>query len=306
MPAEVGSVVRARTMRKSSRSLDLEANHRIAAKLRQMADTLSAQGEDGFRVRAYQRAAEVVDNLRIPLGRILEKEGRRGLVALPAIGEGIASAITEMLATGSWSQLERLEGTLDPERLFRTLPGVGPVLAGQIHDDLGVDTLAQLEAAVHDGRLDALPGVGPRKLEMLRATLGVRLGRPPRGRERSAEEPPVALLLAMDALYRRRVAEGALRKIAPRRFNPSRDAWLPVMHAQKEGWQFTVLYSNTARAHELGRTRDWVVLYFHKSSGPERQRTVVTETRGPLKGKRVVRGREMESLGQAGCVEGSS
>lgn len=52
--------------------------------------------------------------------------------------------------------------------------------------------------------------------------------------------------------------------------------------------------SNTARAHELGRTRDWVVLYFDGGQG-ERQYTVVTAERGPLKGKRVVRGREDES-----------
>jgi hypothetical protein len=55
----------------------------------------------------------------------------------------------------------------------------------------------------------------------------------------------------------------------------------------------TVLFSNTARAHELGKTHDWVVIYYQKD-GPEAQCTVVTETRGPLKGKRVIRGRERE------------
>jgi hypothetical protein len=57
----------------------------------------------------------------------------------------------------------------------------------------------------------------------------------------------------------------------------------------------TALYSNTARAHDLGLTQDWVVLYFHSNGGPEAQRTVVTETWGNLAGKRVVRGREEES-----------
>jgi hypothetical protein len=52
--------------------------------------------------------------------------------------------------------------------------------------------------------------------------------------------------------------------------------------------------SNTARAHQLGRVRDWVVLYFHDDDHVERQRTVVTESRGPLAGRRVVRGREAE------------
>ena len=45
-------------------------------------------------------------------------------------------------------------------------------------------------------------------------------------------------------------------------------------------------------AHQLVRTRNWVVIYFGREGGPEHQRTVVTETRGPLEGWRVVRGRE--------------
>jgi putative hydrolase len=89
-----------------------------------------------------------------------------------------------------------------------------------------------------------------------------------------------------------------LPKIAPRRFNPSGEAWLPILHTERGEWHFTALFSNTARAHELGRNRDWVVIYFHEDSGPEGQRTVVTETRGPAAGQRVVRGREAECLGQ--------
>jgi hypothetical protein len=66
------------------------------------------------------------------------------------------------------------------------------------------------------------------------------------------------------------------------------------MHARRENWHFTALYSNTARAHELGRTRDWVVVYFYDDEHAEGQHTVVTEARGALAGKRVVRGREAE------------
>ena len=56
----------------------------------------------------------------------------------------------------------------------------------------------------------------------------------------------------------------------------------------------TALFSNTALAHQLGRTGDWVVIYFNREGGTEHQRSVVTETRGPLEGQRVVRGREAE------------
>jgi putative hydrolase len=54
------------------------------------------------------------------------------------------------------------------------------------------------------------------------------------------------------------------------------------------------MFSNTARAHQLNKSRDWVVLFVMHNSAPDWQCTIVTETRGPLKGKRVVRGREAE------------
>jgi hypothetical protein len=59
-------------------------------------------------------------------------------------------------------------------------------------------------------------------------------------------------------------------------------------------WHFTALFSNTANAHQLSRTRDWVVVYFDSDHCGERQRTVVTEHRGRFSGHRVVRGREAE------------
>ena len=83
--------------------------------------------------------------------------------------------------------------------------------------------------------------------------------------------------------------------IAPRRFNPKGEAWLPVLHAQRGDWHFTVLYSNTARAHELGRVRDWVVVYADGPGHAERQYTVVTPQGGRWVGQRVVRGRERET-----------
>jgi hypothetical protein len=106
----------------------------------------------------------------------------------------------------------------------------------------------------------------------------------------------VGVLLDVDREYRDLARRGVLPKIAPRRFNPSGEAWLPVLHTERGPWSFTVLYSNTARAHELQRTDDWVVIYFHRDDAPEGLRTVVTETHGPLAGERVVRGREAECL----------
>jgi hypothetical protein len=67
-----------------------------------------------------------------------------------------------------------------------------------------------------------------------------------------------------------------------------------VLHAARGPWQLTALFSNTGRAHALGRVGDWVVIHYQTDALPEGQCTIVTESRGPLAGRRVVRGREAE------------
>jgi len=274
-------------------------NLRVAQWLREAAELLQAQGANPFRVGAYRKAADTVLQHEGSLGTLFADRGRAGLDALPGIGAGIAAAIAEMFERGRWSQLDRLRGSLDTEHLFQTVPGVGPGLAGRIHDTLGVETLEALEVAAHEGRLEQVPGVGPRRAAAIRAALAEILDRTPLARRATptaASEPDVAMLLDVDREYVTRADAGALPTIAPRRFNPGSEAWLPVLHTHRDHWHFTALYSNTARAHELGRTRDWVVLYFHDDDHAERQRTIVTEQRGPLRGRRVVRGRENECL----------
>ena len=273
-------------------------NARCADRLREAADLLQAQGANPFRVSAYRKAAATVLDLQEDLAAIVGREGLPGLEALPSVGRGIASALLEMTRTGRWIQLERLRGSADPVQLLTVVPGLGHRLAERIHDELHVDTLEGLELAAHDGRLESVPGVGPRRAASIRASLQAMLSRSRPHRTatpgQAAAEPDVATLLAVDEEYRSKAAAGSLPTIAPRRFNPSGEAWLPVLHSVRDGWHFTALYSNTAQAHQLNRTRDWVVLYFYDDEHTEGQHTVVTETHGPLAGRRVVRGREVQ------------
>lgn len=274
-----------------------EQNLRIAGRLAEAADLLEQQGANPFRVRAYRRAAESIGALDADLAELAAAPDAGALEAVPNVGTGIAAAIREMVTTGRWAQLERLRGESDAESLFAGVPGIGTELARRLHDELHVDTLEALESAAWDGRVAALPGIGPRRLEALREGLAARLGRMARrSTEHGETMPPVALLLDVDQHYRAAAARDALPRIAPRRFNPTHEAWLPVMHSTRRGWHFTVLHSNTARAHQLGRTRDWVVVYYYDDGHRERQCTIVTETTGRLAGRRVVRGREAECL----------
>ena len=277
----------------------LHENQRIAQALRDMATLLDAQADNPYRVAAYRHAADTVARSPQALREIHQQHGEAGLEALPEVGTRIARAITELLQTGRWQQLERLRGEADPDALFRTIPGVGAELAHRLHDELGVQTLQALEVAAHDGRLERLPRIGPRRAAAIRSALEQVLdrqralrGSPPA--PPGSPEPPVALLLEVDREYREAASAGKLPTIAPRRFNPEGKAWLPVLHAVRPGWHVSALFSNTARAHELGRTHDWVVMYVEDDAHHEHQYTVVTATRGTLVGRRVVRGREAE------------
>ena len=270
-------------------------NQQIAMKLAQVADLLEQQGANPFRVSAYRRASETVSRLEQDIGELTETGGSAGLIALPNIGKGIASAIQELVTTGKWAQLERLRGTLDPVHLFQTVPGIGPKMAEQIHEALHIDTLEALETAAWDGRLETVRGVGERRIAGIRNSLATLLGRARRRpRIQGSDGPGVKTLVEVDREYRLQAEQGKLPLIAPRRFNPEGRAWLPVLHTDRDGWHFTVMYSNTARAHELKRTHDWVVVYFYDDHHQEGQNTLVTESRGPLTGLRVVRGRELE------------
>ena len=273
-------------------------NARCADRLREAADLLQAQGANPFRISAYRKAAATVLEWPEDVQAVIDREGLPGLEALPNVGRGIAAALLEMTRTGRWTQLERLRGSADPVQLLTAVPGLGHRLAERIHEELHIDTLEALELAAHDGRLETVPGVGPRRAAAIRSSLQTMLSRSRPHRTAAAtgavDEPPVAMLLDVDREYRERAAAGELATIAPRRFNPSGEAWLPVLHTVRGAWHFTALFSNTAQAHQLGRTRDWVVLYFYDDEHAEGQHTVVTETHGALTGRRVVRGRETE------------
>lgn len=266
-------------------------NRTIAHKLLDYANFLEAREASLYRVRAYRRAADTILALDRPLADIVAEGGRRGLEALPGIGSHLSYTLDGLVTTGEFRTLDSNGGHTDPEQLLGSLPGVGPQLARAIHAELGISTLEELERAAHDGRLAEL-GVGPKRLRGLIDALAGRLGRW-RLPEPVAGEPSVADLLAVDEEYRAAAERDRLPLISPRRFNPTNEPWLPIFKTVRGGWRYRALFSNTALAHRLGQTHDWVVIYFadrHVTG----QRTVVTETRGDLRGRRVVRGRERE------------
>ena len=155
--------------------------------------------------------------------------------------------------------------------------------------------LRELEVAAHDGRIENYPGIGAKRLAGIRDSLAQRLARIRRRRTAAppSRVPPVFELLDVDREYREKAAAGTLTRIAPRRFNPEGESWLPILHTARGGRHYTALFSNTARAHEQDKTRDWVVL-FCDDGDTEHRFTVITSEFGRLQGERIVAGRKTE------------
>jgi len=312
----------------------LPDNEHIAGELDRVAELLDLHQEERYRARSYRRAARSIREADEPVAELVAERGEEWLRSLPGVGEKLARAILEIVETGGLALLDRLADDASRDAPFTRLPGLREDEAARIHAALGIETLEELEQAAHHGLLGQVEGLGGERVEAIRAALERLLGRaaacrrdrmgvpaagsqfagqtatPPSGRAEGTrprrtplkrigptppgEEPPVALLLELDAEYRAKAEAGQLRRIAPRRLNPEGEKWLPIMKAQREGWRFTALFSNTERAHEMGKTHEWVVLYYRCGAGPEDQCTVITVSRGPLRGKRIVRGREEE------------
>lgn len=278
----------------------LPSNKEIAGILDQIAELLEMQDENPFRIKAYRDGADSIRSFDGSVAQISLDEGEEALRSIPNIGEGIARIIISYVKMGRSEMLERLQSEVSPVDLFSQVPGIGEELAERISEELDISTLEELEQAAYDGRLDDLEGFGEKKVQNIQVSLAGMLStsaqrsrRRTEKQEKTKEQPEIKTLLSIDEAYRRKAEADKLRKIAPKRFNPEGEAWLPILNTEKNGWKMTALYSNTALAHDLDKINDWVVIYYEKDDH-EGQNTIVTETKGPLEGKRVVRGREAE------------
>jgi len=157
--------------------MPIALNEDIAGRLDEVARILTDQGANRFRVQAYHQAAAVLRGLGRPVSEVFAQEGLAGLERLPGIGESIARSIRDVLQHGRLAMLDRLRGEHDPIALLTTVPGIGKALAWKLHDELGLESLQELENAAHDGRLETIAGLGAKRLAGIRDSLAHRLGR---------------------------------------------------------------------------------------------------------------------------------
>ena len=139
------------------------SNAQIAQVFYRIAELLDIKGENPFKVRAYEKAALVVESLSEPLEKVY-REGR--ITEIPGIGKSIAEKIGELIETGRLSYLEELEASI-PAGVVELLkiPEVGPKTAWLVYNKLGIKSIEEMEQAAREGRLRGLPGLGPKTEE---------------------------------------------------------------------------------------------------------------------------------------------
>ena len=133
--------------------------------LEEISTLLELKGENPFKSRAYANAARTIAALEMDLGEAVRSGA---LKEVKGIGAALFEKITELVTTGKLGYYEELKASI-PSGLIEMIriPGLGPKRAKQIHDQLGVSTLGELEYACNENRLLKLEGFGPRMQEKI-------------------------------------------------------------------------------------------------------------------------------------------
>ncbi|HWG36901.1 MAG TPA: DNA polymerase/3'-5' exonuclease PolX [Terriglobales bacterium] len=167
-------------------------NAEIARKLRQTADLMEVAGEDGFRIRSYRKAADVVDTCPEPVASLAADPKR--LLALPGIGKTMCEHICALVATGELSLLSQLLHRFRPEMLdLLQVSGLGPKTVALIWQTYGAGTLDEVEALATAGKLRQLPRLGAKAEEKI--LRGIAVYRELSGRFRRDQAAEVIALL---------------------------------------------------------------------------------------------------------------
>ncbi len=141
-------------------------NSDVTAILTQLADLLEIEGANSFRVRAYREAARTIDGLPRRLTELVD--GDEDLSELPGIGESMSEKIKEIVETGGLKQLDELEEKVPGELSeLLTLPGLGPKRVEILHEELGIEDRDDLADAARDHTVREVQGLGPKTEEKI-------------------------------------------------------------------------------------------------------------------------------------------
>ena len=141
----------------------------VVKALKDMSVYLQLKGENAFKTRAYELAAERIAGLAEDLQTIVEQ---KRLTSLPNIGESIGAKIEDLVLNGKMTALEEMKATWPPRILeLMQVQDLGPKKAKALFEQLGVGSIDDLEKACLDHRVRDLKGFGQKTEEKLLASV---------------------------------------------------------------------------------------------------------------------------------------
>jgi DNA polymerase (family 10) len=147
----------------------LPRNADLATQFDLLADLMELEGEDGYRIGAYRRAAAQIRETPSSVAK-LALEGRAK--ELQGIGKTIEEKIVEVTRDGEIHALTKRKAVVPAEVTgFMRLPGLGPKTARRIWKELGITTVADLRSAAEAQQLRTLGGLGPKSEEKILTSL---------------------------------------------------------------------------------------------------------------------------------------
>ena len=151
----------------------MSSNEDIGSIFEEMATLLELTGANGFRVNAHTKVARVVEGLSSDLAEVARGEkALTELQKIDGIGKSSAEKIVAFVATGTVPELEDLRSEVPHGlRTVMQVPGLGPKTVRRFWQEASVESLTDLEAALDDGRLEALPRMGRKTLDNIRASI---------------------------------------------------------------------------------------------------------------------------------------
>lgn len=186
------------------------SNSSIAALLYEAAELLELSNENFFRVRAYQKAAQIVEGLTGPAAAMSEDE----LLAVRGIGKGIAAHIAAIKISGTFPELEEMRGKFPPGLLeILKVQGIGAKRARLLYEKLGVDSLDKLKSAARKGEIEGVAGLGAKVQANILAGVERAAGAPERMLYWEALTLAEGLIKELTALgFERVTCAGSLRR----------------------------------------------------------------------------------------------
>ncbi len=140
-------------------------NTELVRAFERIADLLEIDGADGFRINSYRRAARSLKDAGEDAAA-LAAAGR--LQELPGVGKGTAQRIQQFLDTGHIDVLDELEAKFPPGLpALLDIPGMGPKKVALVHAELGVKGLDDLKKVIASGAMEKLPGLGATSVQKI-------------------------------------------------------------------------------------------------------------------------------------------